>query len=196
VLVGASWGAMLALAAAARHPDRVAGVMLVGCGTFDVRARARLQANLAERTTEEIRRAMREVERTHPDPAERAKELQRVSDPLYTFKRHEDAVEPASEFDLRGHLESWSDMVRLQEARVYPAAFRSIRCPVLMVHGSYDPHPGPMIREGLIEHVPHLVYHELDRCGHSPWIEEHARDAFLDTACRWLEKILAVRTAV
>jgi len=130
VLVGASWGAMLALAAAARHPDRVAGVMLVGCGTFDARARAQLQATLTDRTTDEIRQAMRRAEQAHSDPAERAKELRLVSEPLYTFERHEEAVEPLFEFDLRGHLESWSDMVRLQEAGVYPAAFRSIRCPV------------------------------------------------------------------
>ncbi len=46
----------------------------------------------------------------------------------------------------KGHHESWSDMVRLQESGVFPARFASIRCPVLMLHGSYDPHPGALIR--------------------------------------------------
>ena len=34
VLVGHSWGAMLALAYAAEHPEATAGLALIGCGTF------------------------------------------------------------------------------------------------------------------------------------------------------------------
>ena len=49
-LVGESWGAMLALAYAAAHPQAVGPLALVGCGTFDPVSRAQLQATLAERT--------------------------------------------------------------------------------------------------------------------------------------------------
>jgi len=55
-----------------------------------------------------------------------------------------------------------------------------------MLHGSYDPHPGKMIRDGLRFFIPHLEYEELDRCGHAPWIEEYARDEFLALARSWL----------
>ncbi len=34
-IVGHSWGAMLALAHAAAHPDSVRALVLIGCGTFD-----------------------------------------------------------------------------------------------------------------------------------------------------------------
>jgi pimeloyl-ACP methyl ester carboxylesterase len=47
-----------------------------------------------------------------------------------------------------------------------------------------------MIRDSLKEYVPHLEYHEFEKCGHSPWVEEHARDRFLATARRWLEQEL------
>jgi hypothetical protein len=40
---------MLALAFAAEHSDKIGPIALVGCGTFDRVARARLQASLAER---------------------------------------------------------------------------------------------------------------------------------------------------
>jgi pimeloyl-ACP methyl ester carboxylesterase len=56
-LVGESWGAMLVLAYAAAHPP-TGPLVLVGCGTFDPAARARLQAILEERIDEGLRRRL------------------------------------------------------------------------------------------------------------------------------------------
>jgi pimeloyl-ACP methyl ester carboxylesterase len=47
-----------------------------------------------------------------------------------------------------------------------------------------------MIRDGLQELIPHLEYIELDRCGHAPWIEAHARDRFLSILRAWLQRQL------
>src|SRR5258708_8720711 len=58
-LLGASWGAMLALAYAAAHPSSVGPVILVGCGTFDLVARAELQRIVGERMTDVILAAQR-----------------------------------------------------------------------------------------------------------------------------------------
>ena len=188
-LVGESWWAMLALAFASAYPDRVSALALVGCGTFDRTARARLQQSLAERTTKELEEQLAQLETQLPDENDRVAQAHALSDPLYTYNR---AVrEPVANLDLKGHAESWSDMIRLQDAGVYPAAFEAITCPVLMLHGSYDPHPGALIRDGLQKFIPELEYIELDRCGHSPWIEEHARDRFLSILRSWLEQQLA-----
>jgi len=186
-LVGESWGAMLALAFAAAHPDRVAALALVGCGTFDRSARARLEATLEERTTKELAQALAELAARVPDENERARRAHALSDRLYTYERA--VASPQTEFDRKGHLESWNDMLRLQDT-VYPAAFARIPCPVLMLHGSYDPHPGDLIRDGLAKHLPQLEYVELDRCGHAPWIERHARDRFLSLLRAWLARNL------
>src|SRR5690242_6507969 len=48
-LVGESWGAMLALALAAAHPDLVGPLVLVGCGTWNPRDRATLKETLERR---------------------------------------------------------------------------------------------------------------------------------------------------
>jgi pimeloyl-ACP methyl ester carboxylesterase len=187
-LVGESWGAMLALAFASTYPDQVSALALVGCGTFDPKARARLQSKLEERTTEELQAQLEELETLDLDENERIAKEHALSDSIYTYSR---AVSgPGAELDLKGHTETWSDMIRLQEAAVYPAAFTAITCPVLMLHGSYDPHPGGLIRDGLQNFIPHLEYTEFDRCGHSPWIEEHARDRFLSNLRTWLSRHL------
>jgi pimeloyl-ACP methyl ester carboxylesterase len=130
------------------------------------------------------------LESEFPDEAERFAEAHSLSDSIYTYCRAVDTDERTEQFDLKGHLESWSDMVRLQASGAHPAEFASIHCPVLMLHGSYDPHPGAIIRDSLEEYVPHLEYHEFDKCGHSPWVEEHARDRFLATTRGWLEQHL------
>lgn len=187
-LVGESRGAMLALVFASRYPNLVSTVVLIGCGTFDDRARARLQEVLEHRTTPEMKARLADLEARFPDEAERFLEAHRLSDPIYTFSRAVDADATIEQFDIKGHLESWSDMLRLQASGAVPASFASIDCPVLMLHGTYDPHPGALIRDSLKRYLPQLEYHEFEKCGHSPWVEEHARDRFLVTARRWLDR--------
>jgi len=99
--------------------------------------------------------------------------------------QEEGAGEP---FDVRAHTETWADMVRLQEAGVYPAAFAAITSPVLMLHGMYDPHPGPMIRASLTPYLPQLEYREWERCGHWPWGEKYVHDEFFALLHEWLAR--------
>jgi len=161
VVVGESWGAMLALAYAAAHPQNVAALGLVGCGTFDLASRARMAETLAAR-------------RSNRRPYDYA--------PL--APPYEDVLpEP---FDGTAHAQTWDDMVRLQCDGFYPQAFTAIRAPVLMIHGDHDPHPGAMIRDSLEPYLPKLEYRELERCGHSPWIEQFVRDEFFATLGTWI----------
>lgn len=184
-LVGSSWGAMLALAYAARHPRSVSRVALVGCGTFDLRARARFNAALDDRLTPEIHRALAALEDTVSDPDHRLAAMGRLVEPVYAVDHlpSDDQSEPC---DARGFSETWEDMIRLQADGTYPAAFGAFDGPVLMLHGDHDPHPGPLIRDSLRPVLPQLRYVELPRCGHYPWRERHARDAFYETLIPWL----------
>ena len=184
-LVGHSWGAMLALAYAAAHPESPSSLVLIGCGTFDTVARARFQATLDERMDEPLKRRLANLESECPDPDERLRLAGRLLEPVYSFDLLP-SDEVFSPCDLKAHEESWHDMLRLQEEGVYPGAFSSIRVPVLMLHGDHDPHPGPMIYEGLKPFMPQLEYIELTRCGHDPWRERHAREPFFAALRAWL----------
>jgi pimeloyl-ACP methyl ester carboxylesterase len=198
-LVGESWGAMLALAYAAEHPDDAGPLVLVGCGTFDLEARARLQQTLDERMTAELRARLARLDDDVTDPLERMAKRYELTHHLYDYDvyghtaddEEEDDDEDGPEakaFDVRAHTETWNDMVRLQAEGVYPAVFAAIRSPAIMLHGAYDPHPGRMIYEGLHRHMPQLEYREWERCGHSPWRERHVRDEFFAVMCQWLSR--------
>lgn len=187
-IVGHSWGAMLALAYSAEYPHAVGALVLIGCGTFDHASRGRMDAVRRERMGDEYkRREARIAERYRNDPNGKLKAVGKLHQIIDSVKliSHKDESVP---FDAQAHTESWADMMRLQDEGVYPAAFAAIRSPVLMLHGSEDPHPGTMIRDSLTPYLPQLEYHEWERCGHYPWLEEAAHEAFYEVLKEWLKR--------
>jgi pimeloyl-ACP methyl ester carboxylesterase len=185
-MVGHSWGAMLALCYAARHPDRVERLVLVGCGTFDKEARAQLRRERKRRIEAKgIAGDVAALEarlRDETDPGRTDAILRELGD-LTDAIDHYDALPEKDEtldIDGPGHKEAWEDMLRLQEEGVYPAAFVAVRAPVTMLHGEYDSHPGPAIRDSLAPYLRELTYRSFPRCGHTPWVERHAREPFLE----------------
>ncbi len=187
-LVGTSWGAMLALAYAAEHPESAGPLVLVGNGTFDLKARARLTEIIEERQSSEMRERVERLEQDFPDKNERMQERLRLVRSVYEY----DPIDLRSfdgdgkPFDMRAHTETWEDMLRQQAEGVYPAAFETILSPVIMLHGAHDPHPGRMIYDGLKPVIPQLEYREWERCGHSPWAERQVRDEFFAAMREWL----------
>jgi pimeloyl-ACP methyl ester carboxylesterase len=184
-LLGASWGAMLALAYAAAYPGSTGPLILVGCGTFDLVARAELQKTIAERMNDDICARLKRADQLHPDERLRARAEAML--PVYACdllaSPHED-----DQVDARAHHQTWDDMVRLQIEGAYPAAFAEIKVPVLMIHGSFDPLPGRLIFEGLRPYLPQLEYREFDRCGHYPWLERAVADPFFSLVREWLAR--------
>ena len=175
---------MLALAFAAAHPGMAGPIALIGCGTFDTASRATLEEDIGRRLTDHHRQGLERIRRDLADPDARMSAIGSFIAPLYSHDLV-DMPDPGV-CDHRGHEETWADMLRLQDEGVIPGAFRVITAPVLMLHGRDDPHPGAMIRDRLQRVMPHLQYVEFDRCGHYPWLERHARDAFLEVLRRWL----------
>ncbi|MBN1511904.1 MAG: alpha/beta hydrolase [Phycisphaerae bacterium] len=184
-LVGHSWGAMLALCFAAAHPEMAGAVVLIGCGTFDAAARRQLQATRGERLGCEVQLRLEQLSRDCSDPDASLREFARVLQKCDSVDLI-DCPDESEPCDARAAEQTWADMLRLQAEGVYPAAFASIRCPVRMLHGADDPHSGRLILAGLKPHIPHIEYEELARCGHYPWLERAARDAFYRHLRTWL----------
>jgi len=186
-LVGESWGAMLALACAAAHPESCAALVLVCCGTFDPDSRAAIPARLAARIDRQTRCELERLAGLELDPEERLRRRYALLEPLYHVDPLPVEQDPqAPPFDVRAHRETWADMLREQARGTYPAAFAAIRVPVLMLHGAQDPHPGREIHALLRRYMPQIEYREWARCGHQPWRERHAREEFFEQMNAWL----------
>jgi pimeloyl-ACP methyl ester carboxylesterase len=193
-LVGWSWGAMLALSFAARYPGHASAIALVGCGTYDEASRADYERTMVERLGPErsARLAVLRRRLAQARDRDRCRQLFAAIGTLAGAAQAWDPLEASDDLaepDPWGHDETWADVVRLQEAGVEPAAFGSIRGPVLMLHGDRDPHPGAATRDLLRRFVPQLEYIELEACGHAPWLERRARIPFLALLREWIRAV-------
>lgn len=188
ILVGSSWGAMLGLAYAATHPEQVAGLALIGCGTFDEVSRGEFRRELERRMGEPLKTEVERLEREVEDADERLRAKADLILPLYCHDA--ELLELQNDIvDAAAHDESWADMLRLQREGVYPGQFIRIRSPVLMLHGTEDPHPGQAIRETLEHHIPQLEYRDWGSCGHYPWVERKVKEEFFGVLSNWLRDV-------
>ena len=191
--VGWSWGAMLALSFAAVHPTRVASIVLVGCGTYHEAERADYKQRVADLLGDEGRAREADLRARIAAAADEA-ERDRLLGELGALFMAAETVDPLAmpsvgddlPVDAVGHRETWDDVLRLQAEGIEPQRFAGIEVPVLMLHGDADPHPGRGTYERLRPVLPQLEYVEFPRCGHEPWRERHARDAFLATLDAWI----------
>lgn len=196
VIVGWSWGAMLALSFAARHPEKGVAFILVGCGTYDEKTRSLIEPTIVNRLSaadKQRRQILLEALDTAPDGEQRDRILAewgslevRASSYDACFDDHQ--LGEILPVDAVGHVETWTDVLRLQKEGVEPAIFSNIRKPVVMVHGDTDFHPGTLTAQLLKQHIPQLEYIEIDRCGHEPWRERHGRRRFFDILRRWIKE--------
>lgn len=183
-VLGHSWGAMLTLSFACQYSLRCRQLILVGCGTYSETARQeyvdrillRLDTEKAAFLKEEVERAQTqearaEAFRVYGEYATSVQAYDPIADPF---------PDPNPRFDPDGHPQTWSDAMRLQAEGIEPARFASIKCPVTLIQGEEDPHPGCLIKKDLEPYIPHLEFIELPKCGHQPWLERKARERFLE----------------
>jgi pimeloyl-ACP methyl ester carboxylesterase len=189
VILGHSWGAMLALAYAAAHPEHAGPLILVGCGTFDFAARDRMYETRQERMDDGMRARLQRLDVEFPDANARLSARGALMRTLESYELIRSDLE-GEEVDARANQETWEDMLQLQREGVYPSAFAAIRSPVLMLHGAVDAHPGLMIRASLEPYIPQLEYQEWDCCGHYPWLEKAVCEDFFSTVTGWIQQQL------
>jgi pimeloyl-ACP methyl ester carboxylesterase len=186
---------MLALSFAACFPERVSSLALVGCGTYDEECRAqfrsRLDALMDDPTRSRLEslklRAAMEIDPVVRDAAVWQRGDLTMSIEAYELIHSVDDPSDALQYDSVANSETWNDVLRLQREGLEPQRFSRISCPVLMLHGHTDPHPGAATHDLLGRFIRHLEYVEFEKCGHEPWKERHARHPFLVALLSWLK---------
>jgi len=74
----------------------------------------------------------------------------------------------------------WRDAAELRDSGKLVELGKQIRCPVVALHGDYDPHPPEGIRKPLSAVLGNFRFIMLKNCGHLPWMERMARDRFYE----------------
>ncbi len=169
VLLGYSWGGLLAQLYATEHPDRVERLALVSPAPSWRAAREEFERRFAERNLapalEQERRALRESGLRERDP--QAYERRQFELAVVPYFYDPAKVRELTAFRVVGRTqqEVWRS---LGDYDLRPA-LRGLRIPAFVLHGRDDPIPIEASREtaGALD----AEFHALDRCGHCPHVE-------------------------
>lgn len=181
-LIGHSWGAMLSFIFVAQCPSLANKLILVSSGAFEDKYAERITGTRLSRLTEEELMAVDSLSRTLDDP--NTTDKNRVFAELGNYMSRADSFDPLPykseivecEYDV--YRSVWKDAQEMRTSGRLLALGRQIRCPVLAIHGDYDPHPPEGVRAPLSGVLKDFKFILLEKCGHRPWLERAARERF------------------
>jgi len=181
-LIGSSWGAMLGFILAARYPDFVRKLILVGSGVYEDKYAANITETRLSRLSEAERHQAQSLTAALDAPATEDKNALLAQ--LGALFTKTDAYNPLTldievlEVQYELNQSVWQDAQELRRTGELLELGRHIQCPVVAIHGEYDPHPVEGIQAPLSRVLQDFRLHLLKHCGHYPWIEREARDEF------------------
>lgn len=185
-LVGWSWGAMLSYITAARHPEVVHKLILVSSGVYEHQYTSTIMDTRMSRLNDDERRAIENAfeQINSPDDPERDSALELIGS---IFRKKTDSYDLLADPDddvlkVQSDISHtvWAEANALRQSGELIALGKAIRCPVIAIHGDYDPHPIAGIREPLTPVLDNFRVEILKRCGHYPWQERQAREVFFE----------------
>jgi len=184
-LIGFSWGAWLSFMVAAYYPQVAEKLILVGSGPYEHRYAERIQQTRLRRLSEAERAKYRSIVNTLNDPAAEGKPVAfaRLGALASKTDRYDPIVDGSDENESparRGNIfhNVLRDAVEMRGSGKLLELAKRIDCPVVAIHGDYDPHPAEGVQGPLSATLKHFRLILLKNCGHKPWIERLARDEF------------------
>lgn len=180
-LIGWSWGAMLSIIFTACYPDIVKKLILVGSGVLESghneEIMARRMANISDIDRTLIMTLIEQLQDPH------TKDKSRVFAALGKAISKADSYDPLpdeAKVDARYDLYKaiWPKVEEMRYQGLFIEFAIRIKCPVVAIHGDYDPRPFQPIQALLKAAIEKISFHLLPHCGHTPWLERQAKDDF------------------
>lgn len=184
VLAGHSWGAWLIFILAARYPGSAGALVLVGAPPFEEKYAGGIEPKRLGRLSPEERLSLESLRARLNVPGGKDRdcifaelgELLSRADSYDPLPRRRDAGECR-----RDIFEAvWPEAVGMRDSGVLLELGKEVRCPVIAVHGDYDPHPAAGVAEPLQKVLADFRFVLLEQCGHTPWLERQARERFFE----------------
>lgn len=184
ILIGHSWGAMLSFILTARHPALVKKLILVGSGVYEEKYALNIMITRLSRLSEEERVEVFALAETLNDPS--IKDKNTPMGQLGKLFARADSYDPLPgdsellEYQYKINQNVWGKAEELRSSGKLLEMGKKIQCPVLAIHGDYDPHPAEGVKDPLSRTLKDFRFILLEKCGHYPWREKRARDRFYD----------------
>lgn len=174
ILLGHSWGGMLAMSYAVAHPDRVDRLILVGSGGPTLEFTQWFNDNIEARLRPEdveMREQWRAAAANGEDPAKVATGMLRAIVPGYFFDRKHGLEFRSALADGQHHPDVSQSLFGAMRVKYdLREGLKLLKRPVLIVQGHQDP-IGDKTAEEIRASIAGSTLVYIRRCGHFPWIE-------------------------
>ena len=189
LVVGHSFGGLLALHVAAAHPERVRGLLLISSlGGVGFGGWRELRQNLIEGLPTDSARRVAEIEervRVGTASPEEFAERRRLLLPAY-YGPGAPSKQPPNASDQAGFEAGFVSATDHYKARTIEHALPRLSMPALFIHGAYDPLPIEYAA-ATAERMPNAKLVAVPGCGHGPWHEKPGSVA--NAVKEWLREL-------
>jgi pimeloyl-ACP methyl ester carboxylesterase len=183
-LIGHSWGAWLVILFASKYPDQLNKLILIASAPLAEKYASTIMKTRLERLDEKDAAALSSLmDQINIAPANK-KDI--VFSEMADMMRKTDTFQPESTsyrnvtFDHKIFESIWTEAERKRSSGELIMHAGRVKCPVLAIHGDYDPHPYEGVKIPLEKNMKDFRFHLLEKCGHEPWNEIYAKNAFYD----------------
>ena len=183
-LIGFSWGAWLSFIFAASYPAIVKQLILIGSGPYEERYAASTQETRLKRLSEEDIAEVKSLIQVLDNPAaeDRNTAFARFGALFSKVDAYDPIVYESEVIDYQVDIfqSVWKEAAELRRSGKLLELAKRINCPVVAIHGDYDPHPAEGVQKPLSAILKNFRFILLKNCGHRPWIEREAREQFYE----------------
>ncbi len=187
VLIGHSWGAFLSFVVAARYPSLVKKLIMVGSGPFEEKYAANIVPDRLNRLSEKDRIEAIDLIEIINNPASPDKDrpMARLGDLFAKADAYSPLLQKGEgiknlKVSEEINRKVWAEAIELRISGEILKMGRQIKCPVVAIHGDYDPHLAEGVKVPLTHVLKDFKFILLEKCGHEPWVEKFARDEFYE----------------
>ena len=181
ILVGYSWGAWLVYILTAKYPELVKKLILVGSGPFEAQYAEQIMDTRLNRLNDQEKNGAHSLlkelngqKSNNQDVLEKFGKLISKTDSYKPIPKDDEKIEVQQNIYQR----VWSEVNELRRSGELLKLGKRIKCPVVAIHGGYDPHPPAGVNEPLSRVIKNFRFILLKNCGHKPWIEQLAKNEF------------------
>ncbi|MBD3353410.1 MAG: alpha/beta fold hydrolase [Candidatus Lokiarchaeota archaeon] len=187
-LIGYSWGAWLSYFLTAEHPELVEKLVLVSSGPFEEKYVGQLSRTRSDRLSTPEKNEYNNILKLLNN------DLESVTDQMYKrlgeFTQKTDLKDPIEDnadeikiehitgLNMKDTIHVLYESLKLRESGKLYELGKKINCPVIAIHGDYDPHPADGVKDPLSKVLSNFRFILLQNCGHTPWREKNASEDF------------------
>jgi len=181
-LIGWSWGAILGFIFTASYPLMIKKLILVGSAVFEEKYALKIMETRLSRLNEKEKTEILAIIETLNNTVFKDKNIlmSRLGKLFFKADSYNPLPYKSEVLEYQYHIfrSVWEDAEKLRASGELLELGRNIQCPVVAVHGDYDPHPYRGIQKPLSHVIKDFRFILLKNCGHYPWIERMAKDSF------------------